>query len=211
MATWKDYGEARYGMNVGSLKSLFSGMTENEQRFTNDIRHLYYMSKPLRGTRVSKGMSITGSQQIAGSYVFYGAHVVVEDKGARHGAWKAAIAGGNLAGGDRDATSGHGSSHYKGTNAHGDQWEIHLPSLGCILFGVTPEGHTWFQNESWAANRSGFGGWARWAAHGAFGFGAHIASGKRQVGALGYSDYTEKTGDQLRVRKSDVPNVTAFV
>jgi hypothetical protein len=206
---WIDYGETGSNWDkIQTLQALFNNqMTAEEQAFCNDIRHLYWISQVRGGGQKTDGKTA----QLAGSYVFCGAHVVVRDQGVRHAIWKGKIAGGGLGGANRQGF-GHGSSHYSGK---GDQWEVHLPktgtSLGCVLFGIHPDGHSWFQNESWAAWRPGLvGGSLRWAAHGVFGWGAHKLSGNKQVGAYGYCLHTEKNQKELVVTRDAVPETTLY-
>lgn len=134
--------------------------------------------------------------------------MVVRDEGIRHQIWKDMINEKRLEGANRQGV-GHGSSHYGGA---GDQWEVHLPSLGCVLFGKHPAGHSWFQNESWAAWRPGaFSGTVRWLAHGALGFGMHKWSGNKQVGAYGYSIHTEKNTEELVVDEGNLPKTDLYL
>ena len=153
-----------YGGNIGvghqQLTGAFNAMSDTEQFFCNDIMNLYFLSRPRNNNVANKtgkdGMSFLGPNTIQnyGDHVFCGAHVVVEDYGQRYRYWCQLIDDGRLTGAPRESFP-HGSSHYGGAPG---QREIHLPgqlgididvnhvtnSLGCILFGRTDGGHTFF-------------------------------------------------------------------
>lgn len=182
MAIFEFYGETDQNFpKLKKLRQLFAQMTETEKVFFNHIRFLYTV-----------GLGVSDSKHDeTGSHVFFGAHVVVGDNGARYTTWSAAVDAGDLKGGTRT------SSHYK--NVQVQQYEIILSGLGCILFGKTSAGHTWFQNESWPATESGMKGFGKMIAHGVLGYGAHKLSGNMQVGALGYSEWSEKKHQEVTV------------
>jgi hypothetical protein len=192
------YGETDENFpQLNDLRVYFDRLTENEKTFVNQIRELY---------KIALGSSSRGTTE-TGSHVFFGGHVVVNDKGNRYQTWKEQLEKGELQGGKRT------SSHYG--NVGVQQYEIRLPKLGCVLFGTTsdtvgvdekPDRKTWFQNESWPATEPGIKGKAKFVAHGVLGYGAHKMSGNKQVGALGYSPCSEKNGRQLTVPYQLVPN-----
>jgi hypothetical protein len=144
MASFELYGETDQNFpKLKKLRHFFAQMSEDEQVFFNHIRFLY-----------SVGLGSSDSKhEETGSHVFFGAHVVVMDNGARYTNWETALTAGLLKGGSRT------SSHYKDVDVQ--QYEIVLPRLGCILFGKTQAGHTWFQNESWPATESGAKGFGK--------------------------------------------------
>jgi hypothetical protein len=184
MANFRHYGETPKNFPyLQELTEIFTQMTANEQGFTNQVRHLYY-------TAWNSSAKVSASDE-TGSHVFYGGHVVVMDAGAHYAGWAAQLQARELKGGER------WSSHYKGLASK--QYEVILPKLGCILFGKTANQHTWFQNESWQATESGLAGFGKWVAHGVLGYGAHKLSGGMQVGALGYSNWSEKNHSELVV------------
>ena len=170
------------------LRACFAQMTDNEKGFCNQVRHLYQIAVQANPR--------TGPTE-TGSHVFYGGHVVIMDQGAHYANWLAQLEANELSGGER------WSSHY--SDVATKQYEIILPKLGCILFGKTANQHTWFQNESWQATESGVSGWGKWAAHGVLGYGAHKLSGGKQVGGLGYSDWSEKNNSELIIPPALVP------
>lgn len=156
-----------------------------------------YVSKSVMWGLGTPGMASQKVEHEAGWHVFCGGHVVVQDNGDLYREWAGRIVAGKgqLKGARRDGRLS-GSSHYKMQSKL--QYEVHLPGLGCVLFGTTGENaghHTWFQNESWEGNKgslASFDGWGRTVAHGVLGFGVHKFNNNRQVGAIGLSDYSEK-------------------
>jgi len=174
MPVFKPYGEAYVNFpRLPELRMHFNLMSNHEQGFCNQVRHYYHIAY----------QATAGDNRECGSNVFFGGHVVMEDGGAHYDNWCAQLNARELRGGKR------WSSHYKTVNTQ--QYEIILPKLGCILFGKTQQGHTWFQNESWQASESGVAGWGKWVAHGVLGYGFHKLSRGKQVGGLGYSNWSE--------------------
>ncbi len=186
MPAWKDYGNDQQNFSeITKLMGIFAKMSDNEKGFCNQIRRLYNLAFT---------HTATGTTGECGSHVFHGGHVVVMDIGRHYADWVAQIEADELTGkprGGKKGAWGTGSSHYP--NVKAQQYEINLPHLGCILFGKTGNQHTWFQNESWSATR----GTTRWICHGVLGFGMHKLHNNRQVGALGYSDWSEKNATEL--------------
>jgi hypothetical protein len=185
-------------------------MSDEQKAFTSAVRTLYkfaydHTNPPTGNTYICNALDMltltpsgVGDQIVGrecGTDVFCGGHVIVQDSGRLYQRWVDEINHAGLAGARRDGTFS-GSSHYRGQTRL--QYEVHLPGLGCVLFGTVgaPNHHTWFQNESWEANRGGNlnpEGWVRTIAHGFLGFGFHYMTG-RQVGAIGTSNYSEKPG-----------------
>lgn len=172
------------------LRSLYGLMTPQEQGFCNQVRHMYY---------IAACIAVRIGPQESGSHVFNGGHVVMKDSGYHYANWAAQLAADELRGGVR------WSSHYDRGNCMA-QYEVILPKLGCILFGRTAEQHTWFQSESWQATEPGSAGFAKKIAHVVFGYGMHVLSGWKQVGGLGYSEWSEKKGSELVIPSSLVPH-----
>ena len=112
--------------------------------------------------------------------LFHGSHVVVKDGGLRYRQWQ------TLA----NARARH-SSHYPGVAQ--TQYEIVLPKAGVLLFGVTPDGDTWFQTEA-HADSSG----VDWLLH-RLDYVKHKGLGFVNVGPLGLSPHSEKTRTELVV------------
>lgn len=114
--------------------------------------------------------------------LFHGSHVVVKDGGARYREWQ-------MLAHARARTS----SHYPGVAD--TQYEIVLPEAGVLLFGVTPDGDTWFQTEAHADDESRRWEWIKhrldYVKHKGFGF--------VNVGPLGMSPHSEKKGTEIIV------------
>lgn len=112
--------------------------------------------------------------------LFHGSHVVVKDGGARYRLWQTMA-----------SARARTSSHYPGVPD--TQWEIALPGTGVLLFGLTPDGHTWFQTEA-HADSSGL----EWMLH-RLDYVKHKGFGFVNVGPLGLSPHSEKKGTELVV------------
>lgn len=211
---WIGFGENNNNLPVtisNYVQQCWGRMSDAQKTFTSNIRMIYKfaydgVNPGIGNTYVCNAIDVfthtpagSGTQlgvHESGTNVFCGGHVVMLDGGAQYAQWVADITAGNLAGATRTGALS-GSSHYVGLSQ--PQYEVHLPGLGCVLFGTTGAAsgdNTWFQNESWEANRGGNlnpAGWVRTFAHGILGFGYHRATG-RQVGAIGTSNYSEKPG-----------------
>ncbi len=150
---------------------------DEEVAFVDQLRSLYRRSLPLNG----RGSFVPG-----GSLVFCGANVRIANDGGRYyQQWLGAC---GLQRGMRTGTFS-GSSHASDV----DQFEIRINGAGCILVGrashpgIAGGSHTWFQSESHAAT----GHVGQSILHGLAWF-DHKLSGNKQVGAFGYSIYSEK-------------------
>ncbi|MCA9704910.1 MAG: hypothetical protein KDK70_03555 [Myxococcales bacterium] len=152
-------------------------LNEAEVELVDALRLLYRSAQPLSDP--------TGFVP-GGSLVFCGANVrIAGDRGHFYERWLSAC---GLARGMRTGTFS-GSSHLSDV----DQYEIRLDGCGCILVGkaahpgVDGGSHTWFQSESHAAT----GHVGQSILHG-LAWVDHKAHGNQQVGAFGYSIYSEK-------------------
>ncbi|QDV83821.1 hypothetical protein [Stieleria sp.] len=151
--------------------------SESELRVVNAVRELY---------RRAAAETPGGAGALGGSRVFEGGHVLLNDKGTWY-TWLKARAGKSQkqnAGQSRVRWSSHESTSQ-------NQYEIPLGGLGCILFGKI-NGKTWFQNEAHAATTT----LSDSILHG-LDWVKHKWSGNQQVGALGYSPFSEKNGTHL--------------
>ncbi len=154
--------------------------TEGERRFESQRvaaevqRRLTPLSAPLQAlVRDVRSLGVSDVD------LFHGSHVVLRDGGERYRSW-------------RGMGTQRISSHYREVSSK--QYEVDLGKLGALLFGVDPNGDTWFQLEASALGKS----LLQKARHGAD-FLLHVASGKLNVGPLGLSPYTEKRGAPLIV------------
>jgi hypothetical protein len=154
------------------------GLNEDERRFVDMLRQLYRSSVPLSDQ--------TGFVP-GGSLFFQGANLrIARDGGRVYEMWRKL---GGLATGWRNGPLS-GSSHASNL----DQYEIRLNGAGCVLVGVAahpgvPGGaHTWAQSERHAAT----GNWGQTIAHG-YSWVDHKTHDNQQVGAFGYSRYSEKS------------------
>lgn len=111
--------------------------------------------------------------------LFHGSHVVVDDGGLLYEKW--------IALGARPRTS----SHYKDVAT--PQYEIELPRTGVLLFGKTAAGETWFQTEAHADKRG-----VDWVLH-RLDYVKHKGLGFVNVGPMGISPHSEKTGAEIRL------------
>lgn len=171
------YADFLERLRFAELKEVlleYDSMTEKEQNFTNVVRGLYYHAA------VSSGKT-----DESGSHVFYGGHVVIEDSGVLYKKWEKQLKDKEVAGGSRS------SSHYSDVTCQ--QYEVRFPKLGCILFGLTKDNNTWFQNEAHAMT----GSYTDQVIHVVGDYGSHVISGFKQIGALGTSDYSEKKNSEL--------------
>jgi hypothetical protein len=130
--------------------------------------------------------------------VFCGGHVRrTGDGGMLYDRW---LQDPGLKRGERQTSSSHQSDYA--------QYEVIVPGRGVILVGCSNKyrtvnnKHTWFQNEAHAATE----GFVELTLHGADFF-KHKASGNQQVGALGYSPYSEKEGSNPLVCEGQLPLV----
>jgi hypothetical protein len=153
-------------------------LNEDELRFVNLLRALYRNSQPL----TDQAGFVAG-----GSMFFQGANLrIAGDNGRFYELWRQ-MAG--LALGWRTGTFS-GSSHTSTV----DQYEIRLHGAGCVLVGVADHPgvaggtHTWAQSERHAAT----GNVGQSIAHG-LSWVDHKLHGNQQVGAFGYSIYSEKS------------------
>jgi hypothetical protein len=169
-------------------------LNEDEQRFVDLLRQLYRSSVPL----TDQTGFVAG-----GSLFFQGANLRIAGDGGRvYAMWRKL---GGLATGWRTGRLS-GSSHASTL----DQYEVRLNGAGCVLVGVAahpgvPGGaHTWAQSERHAAT----GNWGQTIAHG-YSWVDHKTHDNQQVGAFGYSRYSEKSppNNPLVVQKlpSSVP------
>jgi hypothetical protein len=182
-------GEAK--ANYKRLELLAQKWNDGEIAFVNVLRKLYRNAKPLKYKPV--GLQIIaeiaqeeGAKGWNGALVFNGGHVrVAGDEGYFYDAWKS----------DEDLAIGARTGRFTGSShlSSKDQYEVRLKGAGCILVGfgeypTIPGGaHTWFQSESHAA----MGNTGQWLLHGGA-FVDHKLHGNKQVGAFGYSEYSEK-------------------
>jgi len=171
-------GNAAATANYQRLVNQQNRYNQTEIELINFLRDCYRRSAPQQGG----GIFVAG-----GALVFNGANIrLCGDDGAFYRLWK------NKDGLTIGARTGplSGSSHASDE----PQYEIQLDKAGVFLVGICgnfpniPGGrHTWFQSEAHAAA----GTWGQNILH-AGSFGAHVASGYQQVGAFGYSEYSEK-------------------
>jgi hypothetical protein len=153
-------------------------LDEDEVRFVDLLRELYRNSQPL----TDPAGFVAG-----GSLFFQGGNMrIAGDDGRFYELWRQL---GGLALGWRTGPLS-GSSHASIV----DQYEIRLHGAGCVLVGVAdhpgvPGGvHTWAQSERHAAT----GNALQSIAHG-LSWVDHKRHGNQQVGAFGYSPYSEKS------------------
>ena len=198
-----------YMGNVG--KGVSDESIERTQEALDNFYDDDSVPEPVK-TFVRDLMSLHGSSNLDedsfATEVLSGAHVVVEDGGSRYEDWSS---DGDLGAHDRS------SSHYsdgKGLMAKlngtgrdplhtGDQQRgFDIPGLGHILFGTCKTGpdsdevNTWFQFEAHGTS-------ARDVVPHTMDWVVHKASGNSQVGPLGYSTRSEKTGSQITVSPGD--------
>ena len=163
-----------------------------EQRLSNFLRAIYRSSyaQPDPGQMPF----ITG-----GTLVYNGANIRISgDGGVFYWLWN------NSPGLHTAPRTGMttGSSHQSDL----PQYEIYLQGAGVFLvgmsnnFGPIAGPHTWIQSERHAA----MGSYGQWMLHGGT-YLLHAASGWQQVGAFGYSPYSEKTNNALIVHAGNYP------
>lgn len=152
-------------------------LNEHEIEFVNILRQLYRNAVPLNDP--------TGFIP-GGSMVFCGANIrIAGDEGRFYEHW---LSAGGLQRGMRTGLLS-GSSHLSDV----DQFEIRLDGCGCVLIGkaahpgVEGGSHTWVQSESHAAT----GHIGQSILHG-LAWVDHKLHDNQQVGAFGYSVYSEK-------------------
>lgn len=188
-------GEAK--ANYERLKKLAAKWSEPEIVFVNTIRKLFRNSKPLKFKPVGLQLLLEDAKGSNGALVFNGGHVrVAGDDGFFYELWKA----------DEGLKTGARTGRFTGSShaSSRDQYEVRLDGAGCILVGfdaypgIAGGGHTWFQSESHAA----MGNVGQWLLHGGA-YVDHKLHGNKQVGAFGYSEYSEKPpiSNPLVVRK----------
>lgn len=153
-------------------------LNADEARFVDQLRELYRSSQPL----TDPAGFVAG-----GSMFFLGGNMRIAGDGGRfYELWRTM---GGLAFGWRTGVLS-GSSHASNV----DQYEIRLHGAGCVLVGVAehpgvPGGaHTWAQSERHAATGTAL----QSVAHG-LSWVDHKLHGNQQVGAFGYSPYSEKS------------------
>lgn len=110
--------------------------------------------------------------------LFHGSHIVVKDGGDRYRLWQTTA--------DARART---SSHYPGVTD--TQYEIVMPKTGVLLFGLTPDGDTWFQTEAHADSKG-----LEWVLH-RLDYVKHKGFGFVNVGPLGLSPHSEKKATEL--------------
>jgi hypothetical protein len=164
----------------------------DEINLINFVRECYRRSYPQQDAKKTQFLN-------GGALVFNGANVRLNDNGYYYAMWTNIA---NLTLHERTGTLS-GSSHASDR----DQYEIYLDEAGVFLVGMcrsfagVPFGpHTWFQSE----RHAGAGNVLQRAGH-LFSFIDHITHGDKQVGAFGYSDYSEKRGNALLVE-----NITPY-
>lgn len=173
---------------------LALSLDSDQQMFVDQLRELYRRSQPLS----DRAGFVPG-----GSMVFLGANVrIAGDGGGYYHQWRLT---GGLDIGWREGI-GRGSSHVSIER----QLEVKITGAGAILVGVAehpgvPGGaHTWFQSERHAAT----GNLLQSIGHG-WSFVDHKRHGNQQVGAFGYSPYSEKRpepNNPLVVQDAPPPN-----
>lgn len=153
-------------------------LNADEARFVDQLRELYRNSQPL----TDPAGFVAG-----GSLFFQGGNLRIAGDGGRfYELWRTM---GGLAFGWRTGPLS-GSSHA----SNRDQYEIRLHGAGCVLVGVADHpgvaggAHTWAQSERHAATGTAL----QSVAHG-LSWVDHKLHGNQQVGAFGYSPYSEKS------------------
>jgi len=166
--------------------------TSDEINLINFVRECYRRSYPLQDK--NKCQFLNG-----GALVFNGANIRLNDNGYYYAMWT------NIQGLTLHERTGvlSGSSHASDR----PQYEIYLDQAGVFLVGMcnkfagVPFGpHTWFQSEKHA----GAGNVLQRAGH-LISFFDHKLHDDMQVGAFGYSSYSEKRGNALLVE-----NITPY-
>jgi hypothetical protein len=181
---YENGGDAEAANAYNQLVILAAALNPTEIEFVNWLRKVY------RNCSCATP-SMSGSFVPGGALVFCGANIRLRDDNGK--CYKKIKAKANLAIGSRTGLLS-GSSH----ESTEDQFEVRLGKLGCILIGYGPYhvgkqrmggNNTWLQNESYAAT----GSWWETGGH-TFAFVDHKMHDSQQVGALGYSPFTEKPG-----------------
>jgi hypothetical protein len=186
--TYESGGDPTAQASYTRLAGLAGNFNDAEVALINWLRKVYRKCTPV----VPEGTFVP-----AGVLVFHGANIRLRDDNGK--VYNKLKARNGLTVGDRTGLT-TGSSHESKKN----QFEINLRELGCILVGYGPfhfngtrmgGNNTWIQNESHAAT----GSYSEWFWHG-MSFVDHKWNNCQQVGALGYSPYSEKKGNPLNCR-----------
>jgi hypothetical protein len=185
-------GDAEATKSYQKLKGVAAKYNLTEIAFVNFLRRVYRNARPLKS--FEQGPFLDG-----GSLVFNGANIrLAGDNGYYYSFWKTHE---GLTVKPRTGLLS-GSTHLSDV----DQYEIQLNGAGVILVGkASYEGigggaHTWFQSEAHAAS----GSWGQSTMH-LYSTVDHVAHGKKQVGAFGYCEYSEKEPKSNPLVVTDLP------
>jgi hypothetical protein len=155
--------------------TVFDG--EQASKYEEEIKTRLERSVPKASDRAREVLKSVEALPVSPVDIWHGSHIVVTDGGKRYDEWK-------------NGARERGSSHYRGFDS--PQFEYDFPELGGLLFGKTPEGHSWFQFENHTAEK-----YLNKFSHVFFDYSLHKLGGDINVGPLGLSPKSEKNSNAV--------------